>query len=200
MRRVREIIAPDMLEEAYRQGYFPMGKEDSDTEVEWYGARRRGIMPLDQVHIPRRVHRRIRSKGYKMRINHHFEGVIGGCADRNSTWINDTIYHTFVYAHTVGLAHSVEVWREETLCGGLYGIAMGGAFFAESIFQREPECMKIALHFCHQHLLARGYTLWDVQFYNPFLGQFGCSELSEKAYARMLEEALQNHTCTFTDR
>jgi len=185
-----EIIAPELIMEAYAEGYFPMGKHGSETEIEWYGARKRGIMPLDEVHIRRRVLRRIRSKNYHLRINHNFTGVLEGCADRNSTWINTTIHNTFAHLHLQGYAHSVEVWREDKLCGGLYGLAIGTGFFAESVFQNEPECMKIALHFCHQHLLQKQYTLWDVQFFNPFLGQFGCREISEKAYLTMLKSAM----------
>ncbi|MCC5925741.1 MAG: leucyl/phenylalanyl-tRNA--protein transferase [Bacteroidetes bacterium] len=192
-----EIIDPYFLMEAYAEGYFPMGKQESETEVEWYSAKKRGIMPLEGVHIPRRVLRRIRSKGYYPRINASFSEVIEGCANRESTWINSTIYNSFLHAHMMGFAHSMEVWRDNSLCGGLYGIAYGGAFFAESIFQSEPECMKIALHFCHQHLIERGFTLWDVQFYNPFLGQFGCKEISEKAYQTLLNEAIRLHGCRF---
>ena len=154
-------------------------------------------MPLNEVHIPRRVLRRIRSKGYYMRINADFNGVLEGCANRESTWINTTIFNTFAYAHIKGFAHSVEVWRDEKLCGGLYGIAEGGGFFAESVFQNEPECMKIALHFCHQHILKQNFILWDVQFHNPFLGQFGCKEITEKAYFKLLGEALNKTGCVF---
>lgn len=184
------IIDPHLIIEAYSQGYFPMGKEDSETEVEWYAARKRGILPLDNFHIPRRVLRRIQSGGYEYCTNTHFEEVLSSCANRESTWINETIHDTFVHLHQVGLAHSVEVWRENQLCGGLYGIAIGGSFFAESIYQTEKECMKMALYFCHQHLVKQEFTLWDVQFHNPFLGQFGCVEISESKYMKLLENAI----------
>lgn len=185
------IIPTYVITEAYALGYFPMGATESETGIEWCTARKRGIIPLDRFHIPRRVLRRIRSAGYQCKINTDFHGVITGCAERDSTWINQTIHDTFTMLHQQGLAHSVEVWRDETLCGGLYGIAIGGAFFAESVYQSEPECMKIALHFCHKHLLSRGFELWDVQFYTPFLGQFGCVEINSRLYSQKLEDALK---------
>jgi leucyl/phenylalanyl-tRNA--protein transferase len=188
------IISPSFMIEAYSQGYFPMGMEGSDHEVNWYSARRRGVIPLDQFHIPTRVLRVIRSKKYTVGLNKNFIAVVEGCASRESTWINSTIKDTFTHLNSVGLAHSVEVWRDDTLCGGLYGIALGGAFFAESVYQSEPECMKIALHFCHQLLIERGFLLWDVQFLNPFLAQFGCIELTPKKYMKLLDEALGMNT------
>lgn len=184
------VISPEFMVEAYTQGYFPMGKEGSDEEVEWYSATRRGIFPLDTFHIPRRVLRTIRSNGYTLGINIDFAGVIEGCANRESTWINDTIRDTFLVLHKIGLAHSIEVRKDDELCGGLYGIALGGAFFAESVFQNKPECMKIALHFCHNTLVDKGFKLWDVQFQNPFLKQFGCIEVTPTKYAKLLDEAL----------
>lgn len=184
------VISPEFMVEAYTQGYFPMGKEGSDEEVEWYSATRRGIFPLDAFHIPRRVLRTIRSNGYSLGINNDFTGVIEGCANRESTWINSTIRDTFLVLHKIGLAHSIEVLKDDELCGGLYGIALGGAFFAESVFQSRPECMKIALHFCHKTLVTNGFKLWDVQFQNPFLKQFGCIEVSPSNYTKLLDEAL----------
>jgi leucyl/phenylalanyl-tRNA---protein transferase len=184
------VISPEFMVEAYSQGYFPMGKEGSDQEVEWYSARKRGIFPLDSFHVPKRVLRTIRSNGYSPAVNGDFEGVIQGCANRESTWINSTIHDTFLLLHKIGLAHSFEVWKQGELCGGLYGISLGGAFFAESVYQSKPECMKIALHFCHQALLRHKYVLWDVQFQNPFLEQFGCVEISPAKYRKLLEAAL----------
>lgn len=183
-------IPPEIIVEAYSQGYFPMGREGSDTEIDWYSARLRGILPLDQFHLPRRVLRRIRAGSYEPRVNSAFVAVIDGCANRESTWINKTIRENFINLHNIGLAHSVEVWRDGNLTGGLYGLALGGAFFAESVYQSEPECMKMALHFCHRHLAAKGFLLWDVQFTNPFLMQFGCRQVSPKVYMQMLRDAL----------
>lgn len=185
-----KIIDPSVIIEAYSEGYFPMGVAESDTEVEWYSATKRGIFPLDKFKLPKRVVRHQRSGRYTKRINSAFEGVISGCADRESTWINDTIFNTFMVLHDLGLAHSIEVWKDEELCGGLYGVAIGGAFFAESVFQYRPECMKIALGYCHDELIQRGFSLWDVQFHNEFLGQFGCTEIFPNQYNVLLKRAL----------
>jgi leucyl/phenylalanyl-tRNA---protein transferase len=184
------IVPPEIILEAYSQGYFPMGVENSDTEIEWYGARRRGIIPLDSFHLPKRTLRRIRSGGYVAGVDTDFQSVIRGCAARDSTWINQTIHDTYMWLHHEGLAHSIEVWRDGNLYGGLYGIALGRAFFAESVYQAEPECMKIALKFCHEYLISNDFVLWDVQFRTPFLAQFGCKEISERAYMRLLGAAL----------
>lgn len=184
------MISIPMILEAYSQGYFPMGREGSATEIDWYSATRRGIIPLDGFHVSKKVRRMMRTKGYIKRINQDFEGVIHGCANRESTWINETIKDIFIRLHTIGLAQSIEVWKDDTLCGGLYGLSLGGTFFAESVFQNEPECMKLALGYCHQELVERGFTLWDVQFRNDFLKQFGCIEISPVKYQRLLDQAL----------
>lgn len=184
------IISPELILEAYSSGYFPMGKEGSDTDVDWYAARKRGIFPLESFHMSKRAQRYFRQAGYYLKTNTVFEQVISGCANRDSTWINRTIYETFVRLHQIGVAHSVEVWRDDRLCGGLYGVALGATFFAESMYQSEKEAMKAALQFCRNHLVARGFELWDVQFYNDFLGQFGCEEISEKHYQKLLKAAL----------
>lgn len=194
-----EIIDPAVILEAYSEGYFPMGKADSKTEVEWYSATMRGIFPLETFKLPKRVGRHARVGGYHKKINTAFEAVISGCANRESTWINDTIFNTFMVLHDIGISHSVEVWKDEEICGGLYGIAIGGAFFAESIYQSRPECMKIALGYCHEELTQRGFTLWDVQFYNDFLGQFGCTEIVPQKYQVMLKKALTASPRPFTE-
>ncbi len=180
-----------MLLEAYSQGYFPMGREGSATEIDWYTATKRGIIPLDGFRLSTKVRRLMRTKGYVKRINQDFNGVITGCANRESTWINDTIKDIFTRLHNIGLAQSIEVWKNDTLCGGLYGLSLGGVFFAESVFQNEPECMKFALGYCHEELVSRGFVLWDVQFMNDFLKQFGCIEIKSSRYHLLLEQALE---------
>lgn len=194
------IIHPEIILEAYAQGYFPMGKEGSDTDVEWYGARKRGVIPLESFHMSRRALRYFRTRGFSFRTDTNFAAVVTGCTDRESTWINQTVFDTFLYLHQTGMAHSVEVWRGEELCGGLYGLAIGGVFFAESVYQLEPEAMKAALFFCHQHLTHRGFLLWDVQFYNPFLGQFGCRELRAPIYMNRLKVSLARQDITWSDQ
>lgn len=180
------------LLEAYRAGYFPMADGDGpEAEIGYYTAPRRGIIPMESFHMPRRALRSFRQMEYEAGINQQFEAVLQGCANRESTWINPVIHRTFLYLHQTGLAHSVEVFRDGKLVGGLYGLALGGAFFAESVFQYEPEAHKAALWFCHRHLTERGFTLWDAQFYTRHLGQFGCREIPASRYKTLLKQALK---------
>jgi leucyl/phenylalanyl-tRNA--protein transferase len=135
--------------------------------------------------------RRIRSAGYTPGIDRNFRGVIEGCAARESTWISENLRNSFIALHERGSAHSVEVYLDDKLAGGLYGVAIGGAFFAESMFQTEKDAMKAALLFCHRHLTEQGFVLWDVQFYTDHLGRFGCAEISSRAYEKILKDALK---------
>ncbi len=182
-------MTPDDVLRAYRQGYFPMAEARHHTGFDWYEARRRGIIPLEAFHLPRRARRHLRQAGFRYAINGDFAGVIGGCADRESTWIGVGIEALFLKLHEAGHAHSFEAWDGETLVAGLYGLAFGRVFCAESIFQRRPEAMKGVLAFCHAELVRRGYRLWDTQFLNPFLEQFGAMEIPAKAYQLRLAEA-----------
>lgn len=172
-------------------GIFPMAESADAEEVNWYSARKRGIIPLNTFRLSRRDQRSIRTAGFTPGINKDFKGVIEGCAARESTWISENLKKSFMALHEKGSAHSVEVYLDEKLVGGLYGVAIGGAFFAESMFQTEKEAMKAALLFCHRHLTAQGFVLWDVQFYTDHLGRFGCVEISSRAYEKILKDALK---------
>lgn len=186
------IIPPAEILSAYRQGYFPMAvHKRADADVFWYTARERGIIPLDDFHMPRRSLKYFRKYGFGYSINHDFRGVIEGCADRDSSWINPVIRDTFLYLHEHEIAHSVEVWKDEVLIGGLYGLALGGVFFAESMFQYHDEGHKAAMYYCHKQLQKQDFSLWDVQFYTNHLGRFGCTEISGARYRRLLNEALK---------
>jgi leucyl/phenylalanyl-tRNA--protein transferase len=177
----------DDVLDAYRQGIFPMADERDATQTNWFTARRRGIIPMDGFHMPKRALRYVRIHGYECRIDTAFADVVAGCADRPTTWINHDIEALFKALHVAGHAHSIEVWQHGALIGGLYGLAIGRAFFAESIFQRKPEAMKASLWFCHRHLSAKGFGLWDVQFLNAFLEPFGCVEISAATYKARLQ-------------
>lgn len=186
------IIPPEEIIEAYKTGYFPMAQSKSaDAEVFWYSTPWRGIIPIEAFHISRRSRKYFRKYGFECTLNHDFRQVMEGCADRESTWINPVIRDTFLYLHEHELAHSVEVRRQGELVGGLYGLALGGAFFAESMFQYHPEGHKAALYFCHQQLVKQGFTLWDVQFKTDHLRQFGCVEITIGKYRKMLRHALE---------
>ncbi|MEX0681029.1 MAG: leucyl/phenylalanyl-tRNA--protein transferase [Balneolales bacterium] len=185
------IVSPEVLLSGYMQGIFPMARSRHDTEVNWFTAGRRGVIPMDRFHVSGKVQRIIRRKAYRWAINSDFTGVMEACADRESTWISDRLIASFAILHQLGYAHSVEVYREKRLVGGVYGVSLQSAFFAESMFHRESEMGKVALYHCFERLKERGFYLWDTQFYTPHLGQFGCVEIDSAEYDYQLEEALK---------
>lgn len=190
MNQVR-IIPPELLLEGYSRGLFPMSEERNDPGVEWFSARRRGVIPLDSFRVSRNVMRIIRQNRYHCKINTRFREVIERCAERDSTWISDLIIDSYEVLHLAGHAHSVELYNEQgLLSGGLYGVTLGAAFFGESMFRTEKEVDKVALWHCHQILSGNGFELWDTQFYNDHLAQFGCIEISAEAYEKQLRKAL----------
>lgn len=192
------IIPPEILLEGYAQGIFPMARSRNDSRIDWYTAPRRGIIPVDKFHLSRRVCRILRKTPYRWAINENFRQVMEECAARKSTWISNRIIDSFEILHRMGHAHSVEIYRDGKLAAGVYGVTLRSAFFAESMFQREPEMSKAALYHCRQRLDERGFMLWDVQFYTPHLGQFGCVEIEEEAYMEQLSDALR-HKAVFAD-
>lgn len=187
-------INPEELLLAYRLGIFPMAESRNAEEVLWIRPHERGIIPLKTFHVPRRLARVVRSDRFTVTVDRAFSEVIHGCAesrpDRRDTWINDAIIEVFETLYHRGIAHSIEVWRGESLKGGLYGLAIGGAFFAESKFSREKEASKVALVHLAAHLKAGGFKLLDAQFPNPHLDQFGAIAVSEERFQQLLSEAL----------
>jgi leucyl/phenylalanyl-tRNA--protein transferase len=188
-------LTPDILLQAYAAGIFPMAESAADPELFWVDPRRRGIIPLDAFHVPRRLKRVLRREIFKVRCDTAFEAVMRGCAEasetRPSTWINDEILRLYTALFARGAAHSVECWHEGELVGGLYGVSLGAAFFGESMFSRIGDASKVAL----VHLVARlrqgGYRLLDTQFVTPHLAQFGAIEITRARYHRLLAEALR---------
>ncbi|SCY78414.1 leucyl/phenylalanyl-tRNA--protein transferase [Microvirga guangxiensis] len=187
-------ITPEILLKAYAAGIFPMAEDADDPSLFWVEPRERGIIPLDGFHIPKRLARTIRSDEFEVRIDHDFDAVIAGCAapaaDREKTWINRRIRDLYGQLFDAGFCHTVEVYRDENLVGGLYGVRLKGAFFGESMFHKERDASKVAL----VHLVARlkrgGFTLLDTQFVTPHLAQFGAIEVPRRSYKQMLREAL----------
>jgi leucyl/phenylalanyl-tRNA--protein transferase len=188
-------LTPDILLRAYAAGIFPMAESAGDPELFWVDPRRRGILPLDAFHLPRRLKRVLRRGSFTVRCDSAFEDVMRGCAAssemRPSTWINDEILRLYTALFARGAAHSVECWHEGELVGGLYGVSLGAAFFGESMFSRVSDASKVAL----VHLVARlrlgGYRLLDTQFVTPHLAQFGAIEITRARYHRLLAEALR---------
>ena len=180
------MIDPALLVHAYRQGIFPMALEDD--EIGWFSPDPRGVLPLDEVHIPARLARLIRSGRFEVAIDRDFEGVMRACAaDReDGTWISEEIIESYVALHRLGMAHSIEAWREGTLAGGLYGVHLGGAFFGESMFHHETDASKVALMALVTRMRERAMGLLDIQWLTPHLAQFGAVEISREEYLRRL--------------
>lgn len=185
-----EELTPELLLKAYAQGLFPMAEGRDDPEVFWVDPRRRGILPLDRFHLSRSLARTLRSGRFEVTFDADFEGVVAGCADRPETWINPPIFRVYAALHRMGFGHSCEVRERGALVGGVYGVALGGAFFGESMFSRRTDASKVALFHLLERLRRGGFQLFDTQFLTPHLASLGGVEVSRAAYLRMLAEAL----------
>jgi leucyl/phenylalanyl-tRNA--protein transferase len=185
-------LTPALLLRAYAAGVFPMARDGDDSELLWFDPDPRTILPLKALHVPRRLARTARQAPYRLAIDTAFRRVIERCgpARPEKTWINGEIFTTCLELHRLGFAHSIEAWWGEELVGGLYGIALGGAFFGESMFSTATDASKLCLLYLVAHLSARGFSLLDVQFTNDHLTQFGTVEISRDEYHQRLEKAL----------
>ena len=184
------MIEPSLLVQAYRQGIFPMALEDD--EIGWFSPDPRGVLPLDHVHVPARLSRVIRSGRFEVAIDRDFERVMRACAaDReDGTWISEEIVESYVALHRLGMAHSIETWREGRLVGGLYGVHLGGAFFGESMFHLETDASKVALMALVARMRERGLSLLDIQWVTPHLAQFGAVEVPREEYLMRLSQVI----------
>jgi leucyl/phenylalanyl-tRNA--protein transferase len=191
-------LDPETLIEAYCNGVFPMA--DADGQIRWYTADPRGIIPLDNFHIPKTLAQFMRGgrNEFEIRINHDFEKVMHECMEARSgqTWINPRLIKAYLDLHDMKLAHSVEVWRRGELAGGLYGVSIRGAFFGESMFHHVRDASKVALVHLVERLRNRGYELLDSQASTQHLRRFGCIEVSAEEYAQRLRSALDKD-CSF---
>jgi leucyl/phenylalanyl-tRNA---protein transferase len=184
-------LTPEGVELAYRHGIFPMADEQSD-EVRWFRPDPRAIIPLDGLHVSRSLARTIRRAIFEIRIDTDFEGVMRGCADRREgSWISERFIEVYRALHQGGKAHSVEAWSEGRLAGGTYGVALGGAFMAESMFHRVTDASKVALAALVARLRERSFALLDVQYVTPHLESLGAVEITRREYERRLESALK---------
>lgn len=168
-----------------------MADSADDPDVYWVQPQMRGIMPLDGFHTSRSLQRAINRADYSITLNTQFADVVRGCADRDETWINDTIFDQYMQLHALGHAHSIEISRDGVLIGGVYGVTLGSAFFGESMFSRATNASKIALYHLVEHLNARGFTLFDTQFQNPHIQTLGVIEIAQEEYLLLLEKALE---------
>lgn len=193
------VLTNALLIEAYKQGLFPMAYNAGSPYIQWICPEQRGQLDIETLHIPaslrKIINKTLRSENIEIRINTDFQGVIALCGaaheNRPETWINDPIRDAFINLHRAGYAHSVEYWEDGTLKGGLYGLALGSAFFGESMFSRAPNASKICLIHLAARLWRGGFTLLDTQFTNDHLQQFGVYELPHRAYMQKLAPAVE---------
>jgi len=188
-------ITPDVLLKAYACGIFPMAESADDPALYWIEPDMRGIIPLDGFHVPVRLAKTVRSTPWTVHVDRDFNGVIDGCAepkpDRARTWINTRIRRIYHALFERGHCHTVEVYEDEQLIGGLYGVSLGRAFFGESMFHRARDASKVALVHLVARLRAGGYRLLDTQYVTEHLRTFGAVEIPKRRYHRLLEEALR---------
>jgi leucyl/phenylalanyl-tRNA--protein transferase len=188
------MIPTELLVSAYGSGWFPMAVDSG--EIRWYSPDPRGIIPLDAFHVPSRLARVVRAGRFRIEVDRDFDAIIRACAEadrhdgESGTWIDEEIIQSYGALHRAGLAHSIEAWQDGELAGGLYGVALGGAFFGESMFHRVTDASKVALVALVERLRARGYQLLDLQWVTPHLEQFGAVEIPRRTYLKLLEEAL----------
>ncbi len=193
-------LDPRTLMSAYAKGLFPMANRSG--LIQWFTADPRGVIPLETFHLPgtlRAVMRKSPAEGgFEIRINHDFEAAMRGCQEKRSggTWINEPLIAAYVRLHKIGMAHSVEAWKDGKLAGGLYGVSLGAAFFGESMFHRVRDASKVALVHLVNRLRERGFELLDTQATTPHLRQFGCIDISAQDYLRLLKSAIKKD-CEF---
>jgi len=181
-------LTTDVLVAAYSSGIFPM---DVDGTIRWFSPDPRAIIELDEFHVSKTLAQRCRQGRFEIRLNTRFEEVMRACADRpTGTWISEAVVRAYVRLHRRGLAHSVESWQGDELAGGLYGVALGGAFFGESMFTRRTDASKVALVALVERMRERGFALLDVQFMTGHLARFGAREIPREAYLERLEAAV----------
>jgi leucyl/phenylalanyl-tRNA---protein transferase len=189
------VIQTELLLAAYASGWFPMA--DDDGRLSWYSPDPRGVIPLETFHVPRRLQRVLRSGAFRLEFDTAFPEVIRACAEAErdpgdaGTWISEEIIESYCALHEAGYAHSVETWQGDRLAGGLYGVALGGAFFGESMFHRVTDASKVALAALVARLLDRGFTLLDTQWVTPHLEQFGATEIPRTEYLALLDRSIR---------
>jgi len=185
----RELLA------CYERGVFPMADDRDDDRIFLIDPQHRGILPLESFHVSRRLARTVRQDRFEVRVDTAFYEVLARCAeaapDRPKTWINHPIERLYGELHAHGHAHSIECWRDGDLQGGLYGVALKGAFFGESMFSRQADASKVALVHLVARLIAGGFVLLDTQFLTEHLAQFGAQEIVREDYRRRLAVALE---------
>ena len=187
-------LTPELIVRAYQAGIFPMAEDAESPDLFWVSPQMRGIIPLDGFHASRSLRKTLKHHPYSVRVDTDFDAIIEGCAtagtDRSSTWINPAIRKLYGELFRRGLCHTVEVWDDEALVGGLYGLSLGAVFFGESMFHRKTDASKIALAHLIERLRAGGYRLLDTQFVTDHLKTFGGTEIPREVYEVRLADGL----------
>jgi len=184
-------LSAELLLEGYRMGIFPMSENKHDPDLFWVNPKVRGIFPINKFHLSRSLRRRLLKVDYEVKVSTAFGDVVRACADRPESWINQTIFELYCTLAKKGKAHSVEVWQNGVLIGGVYGVVDGAAFFGESMFSRERDGSKIALAYLMHRLHHTGFKLFDTQFLTEHLASLGAIEISRKQYSYLLTESLK---------
>src|SRR5437763_12116787 len=190
-KRIFQTLNPVMVINAYAQGIFPMS--DTDGTIHWYAPDPRAILEHENLHVSRSLRATVKKGIYEVRMDTAFEEVMRCCAAREETWINEVFIETYTQLHYAGLAHSIEAWKGGLLVGGLYGVALRGAFMGESMFSHATDASKICLVTLVEHLKSKGYVLHDTQFLTPHLQTLGVTEIPRSVYEYRLLQALQKH-------
>lgn len=193
-------LTPAVLLNGYASGIFPMAVPEVGNDIYWFAPDPRAIIPLDGFHVSKSLRRTLKKKPFEVVCNRDFEGTMRACAaprqDDEKTWISEEVINAYCRLHDIGYAHSIECYKNDELVGGLYGVALGGAFFGESMFHLERDASKVALYYLVEHLKSRGYVLLDVQYVTGHLETLGAIEIAREEYERLLHEALEHH-CTW---
>ena len=182
------MIPPELLLDFYRKGIFPMAV---DGEVRLFSPNPRGIIPLDGFRIPHGTRKTLKDPAWELKLNTAFREVMLGCAERDETWIDEGIFQSYTALHDLGHAHSIEIWRDGSLAGGLYGVQIGGVFFGESMFHRVPGASKVAICRLVEMMRAGGFLLLDTQWVTSHLEKFGAKEIARSEYLDLLNAALE---------
>ncbi|MCV2870811.1 leucyl/phenylalanyl-tRNA--protein transferase [Defluviimonas sp. WL0050] len=195
------MLTPEVMLSGYAHGIFPMADGRDSEDLHWVDPRLRGVIPLDGFHVSRSLRRAILRKDYSIRIDSAFSAVIRACADREETWINAPLFDLYDRLHDMGHAHSLEVWQQGELTGGVFGITLGAAYFGESMFSRRTNASKIALAYLVDRLRQGGFTLFDTQFLTPHLSSLGGIEIPRAEYRARLADALEREAdyCAVSD-
>ena len=186
MKDIIDFSSRDLLL-GYTLGIFPMANSADDDSVMWVSPKKRGIIPLENLHISKSLRRKLSSKKYHSTFNKEFLKVVSHCRNRKETWINNILVDKYIELHKNKFAHSVEIWLGEELVGGLFGISIGACFFGESMFSLKNDGSKLALIAIINRLKSCGYKLFDTQFFTPHLGSMGGIEISKTKYEKILK-------------